>query len=93
MITPYDCVTKEIIREEQFFSYDDDYRVYLSFKPSLVKNATILFYVNGYLKQAKEARINEYSNMFEIKKQEFEMLVIVIIKEYRYSIKVDSKTQ
>jgi hypothetical protein len=86
----YKSVTKELIKQEQFNYYEDEYRVYIWFKPSLVKHATVIIYVNGIPVKQQSIRVTQYNNRFEIKKQKLLGMLVVYVGNDTYIVNVKS---
>jgi hypothetical protein len=88
---PYKSVTKEILKDEQFFHYEDDNRVYLCFKPNLVKSILVRTIVHGRILVSKRYSITEFSNIFEYRKIGIPLILHIVVNEYTYVIKVNPK--
>jgi hypothetical protein len=89
---PYESVTKEIIKKEQLFYYEDEYRVYFYFKPSLVDRAMVTLYIKDIPIRQQIIRISDYNSRFEIKKQNIEGTVIIFIRDANYIIPIKKKS-
>jgi hypothetical protein len=88
---PYKSVTKEILKEEQIFYYEDEYRIYFYFKPTLVSVAIVTLYIKGIPIRRQMVRISKYNNRFEIKKQNIEGTIVIFIKDANYIIQIKKK--
>lgn len=88
---PYESVTKEVLSKEQFFYYEDDYRVYLYFKPTLVRQFYINTLVHGRRVFVKGYRVTEFNNIFEYKKIGIGLVLHIVVNGRTYVVKVDPK--
>lgn len=88
---PYKSVTKEILKDEQFFHYEDDNRVYLYFKPSLVKSILVRTIVHSRILVSKRYSITEFNNIFEYRKIGIPLILHIVVNGYTYVIKVNPK--
>lgn len=86
---PHKSVTKELLKNEQFNYYEDEYRVYLYFKPTLVDHFYINTLVHGRRIFTKGYRVSQFNNFFEYKKIGIKLILHVVVNGYTYVINVE----
>jgi hypothetical protein len=91
-LKPYESLTRELIKEEQFYYYEDDYRVYVWFKPSLVEEVFVIIYVNGIAINQQRIKITENNNNFEIIKKNIECTMLIFIEDFNYILFINKNS-
>lgn len=86
---PYKSLTKELLIIEQFYYYSDDYRYYIYFKPTLVKEAYIEIVVKGYITSRYKVRVNQFNNIFELKRFGLTYMVFITVNDHLYILNIE----